>query len=628
MMDVFRRAAKGWAAKLLIGLLAMSFGVWGIADVFRGYHTGALATVGGEEVSAQEFTQAFNNALQNISSQTGQALSPEDARKFGIDRTVLSNLVQSAAIDDQARTLKLGVPDALIAAETAANPNFAGADGKFNPAEFKRLLEQNGMNEQMYLAAERRKRLSSAIIDAVKGDFTAPKGLVDALHRHRNEQRDARYFVVKTAASEIAAPNDSEIQKQYGDNPQSYTAPEYRTMAIIEADPATLAKKQVLTEDELKAGYEKHKGDYFTPEKRTVLQLTFPTEAEAKTAKDRLAKGEDFLAIAKERGVSEADATFADKTKGDFFDPAVADAAFALAEGSVSDPVKGAFAVTLLKIVKVSPEKQESLEEVKPKLSERLQLEKAMEEIQSIYNSVEDARAAQAKFEEVASRAGLTFQLIGPVDQAGRAKDGKEIVMPHGPELLKAAFASDVGVENDALSIEEGYVWYEVREVIPSAVKPLDTVKDQVTADIVAAKVRALSIDKARKLVDRLALGATLDNLAMEAGVAVQTAAGLKRNETSADFDAEAVNAVFNVAENGFAYALDGDGKGAKVIQSQAVLLPPFDDKSADAKAIADEIKGGVAGDVLASYLGALQKQVGVSINETLWRQISGTQTQ
>ena len=424
MMDVFRRAAKGWAAKLLIGLLAMSFGVWGIADVFRGYHTGALATVGGEEVSAQEFTQAFNNALQNISSQTGQALSPEDARKFGIDRTVLSNLVQSAAIDDQARTLKLGVPDALIAAETAANPNFAGADGKFNPAEFKRLLEQNGMNEQMYLAAERRKRLSSAIIDAVKGDFTAPKGLVDALHRHRNEQRDARYFVVKTAASEIAAPNDSEIQKQYGDNPQSYTAPEYRTMAIIEADPATLAKKQVLTEDELKAGYEKHKGDYFTPEKRTVLQLTFPTEAEAKTAKDRLAKGEDFLAIAKERGVSEADATFADKTKGDFFDPAVADAAFALAEGSVSDPVKGAFAVTLLKIVKVSPEKQESLEEAKPKLSERLQLEKAMEEIQSIYNSVEDARAAQAKFEEVASRAGLTFQLIGPVDQAGRAKDG------------------------------------------------------------------------------------------------------------------------------------------------------------------------------------------------------------
>ena len=628
MMDVFRRAAKGWAAKLLIGLLAMSFGVWGIADVFRGYHTGALATVGGEEVSAQEFTQAFNNALQNISSQTGQALSPEDARKFGIDRTVLSNLVQSAAIDDQARTLKLGVPDALIAAETAANPNFAGADGKFNPAEFKRLLEQNGMNEQMYLAAERRKRLSSAIIDAVKGDFTAPKGLVDALHRHRNEQRDARYFVVKTAASEIAAPNDSEIQKQYGDNPQSYTAPEYRTMAIIEADPATLAKKQVLTEDELKAGYEKHKGDYFTPEKRTVLQLTFPTEAEAKTAKDRLAKGEDFLAIAKERGVSEADATFADKTKGDFFDPAVADAAFALAEGSVSDPIKGAFAVTLLKIVKVSPEKQESLEEAKPKLSERLQLEKAMEEIQSIYNSVEDARAAQAKFEEVASRAGLTFQLIGPVDQAGRAKDGKEIVIPHGPELLKAAFASDVGVENDALSIEEGYVWYEVREVIPSAVKPLDTVKDQVTADIVAAKVRALSIDKARKLVDRLALGATLDNLAMEAGVAVQTAAGLKRNETSADFDAEAVNAVFNVAENGFAYALDGDGKGAKVIQSQAVLLPPFDDKSADAKAIADEIKGGVAGDVLASYLGALQKQVGVSINEALWRQISGTQTQ
>ena len=51
--------------------------------------------------------------------------------------------------------------------------------------------------------------------------------------------------------------------------------------------------------------------------------------------------------------------------------------------------------------------------------------------------------------------------------------------MPHKPELLKAVFSSDVGVENDAISLDDGYVWYEVREVIPSAVKPFDTVKDR-----------------------------------------------------------------------------------------------------------------------------------------------------
>jgi peptidyl-prolyl cis-trans isomerase D len=628
MMDVFRRAAKSWLAKVLIGVLAMSFGVWGIADVFRGYHGGALATVGTQEIEGTEFTQSLTRTLQNINQQTGQSLSVEDARRMGIDRQVLNNLIQSAAVDDQVRKLKLGIADSLIAAETAANPAFKGADGNFDKQEFLRILERNGMNEQMYLASERRQRLRQAISDAVDGDFATPKAMVDALYRDRNEQRDARYFVVKTADSEVTAPTDTEIDAQYKADPKAYTAPEYRTVAVITVAPADIAKKQTVSDDELKAGYEKYKADYFTPEKRTILQLTFPSLDEAKAAKDRIAAGTDFLAVAKERGVPEADATFADKVKTDFFDPAVADAAFSLPVGAVSDPIKGSFAVTLLKIVKVAPESQQSLDQVKPTLTERLQLEKALDEVQSVYNAVEDARAANTKFEDIASRAGLPFQLVGPVDQNGRGKDGKDLTLPHAPELLKAAFGSDVGVENDAISIEDGYIWYEVREVVPSAVKPLADVKDQVVKDIMASKVRLLSLQKVKALAERARTGATLEDLAKENAATIQTATGLKRNETSADFDAAAVQALFAVPENGFAYALEGDGRGAKVIQSSAVLLPPFDATSEEAKTIGDQLKQAMGGDVLAAYLGALQTKAGVSINDELWRQISGTQTQ
>ena len=52
MMDAMRNAGKTWVAKLLLGLLAMSFGVWGIADVFRGFGQGPLASVGEQEISA------------------------------------------------------------------------------------------------------------------------------------------------------------------------------------------------------------------------------------------------------------------------------------------------------------------------------------------------------------------------------------------------------------------------------------------------------------------------------------------------------------------------------------------------------------------------------------------------
>src|SRR5688572_7910124 len=115
MLDVFRNAAKGWTAKILIGLLAASFAVWGIADVFTGYRAGALATVGDQEISGDQFTRSFNQAVQNLASQSGQAFSAEDARRLGIDRSVLGNLIQSAALDAQAGELKLSVSNAAVA---------------------------------------------------------------------------------------------------------------------------------------------------------------------------------------------------------------------------------------------------------------------------------------------------------------------------------------------------------------------------------------------------------------------------------------------------------------------------------------------------------------------------------
>ncbi|MGQ0486680.1 MAG: SurA N-terminal domain-containing protein [Hyphomicrobiales bacterium] len=627
MLDVFRNAAKGWTAKILIGLLAASFGVWGIADVFTGYRAGALVTVGSEEVSAEEFTRAFNQALQNLASQSGQTFSAEEARRLGIDRSVLGNLIQSAALDAQGGSLELAVSDAGIAQEAMDNPAFKGSGGKFDPALFRRVLEQNGLNEAMYLASERRSKLRQALAETADGGLAAPRVLAEALHRYRNEERDVRYFIVKAAETEIAPPTDDEIKKHYEADPKSYTAPEYRRVAMMKAEPADIAAKLSLAEEELKAGYEKFKGDYFTPELRTVLQMSFPTLDEARKTKERLAAGADFLAIAKERGLTEADATLANKTKADFFDPKVAEQAFSLAEGAVSEPIEGNLAITLIKIVKATPEHQESFDDVKQKLGERLQFDRAREEVQSVYDAVEDARAAQTPFETIAERAGIPFQLAAAVDAAGRDKDGKDADIPHKAEVLKAAFESDVGVESDALSIGDGFIWYEVREVIPSALRPLDTVKDKVKADVIATKLKALALDKAKKLVERAASAVAFETLAQEASAEIKTAQGLKRNEAAADFDGPAVAAAFSVKENAITFALEGDGKGAKLIQPVAVRLTPFVAGSEAASKLADETKDGMAKDVLALYLGALQQELSVSINENLWRQIAGTQT-
>ena len=57
MLEMFRNAGKSWVAKILLLMLAGSFAVWGIQDIFGGFASTALATVGGQEISGQQYQQ-------------------------------------------------------------------------------------------------------------------------------------------------------------------------------------------------------------------------------------------------------------------------------------------------------------------------------------------------------------------------------------------------------------------------------------------------------------------------------------------------------------------------------------------------------------------------------------------
>ena len=628
MLDSMRNAAKSWLAKALLGILVVGFAIWGIPrDMIGNFMPKYLAQVGSQIVTPQQYERTLNRTLQGLSRQSGQNVTPEQAHAMGLDRKILDNMIQSAALDAEAAKLNLAVGDEAIVRDVQSNPAFAGADGKFSRAVFSRILEQNHLTEPGFLASEKQSRVRSLLTDAALGGLDMPRSFVEAEVRYRDEQRDASYFVVALAPSDIPAASADDLKKQYEQNPAAYTAPEYRAVALFKADPAVIADKIQLSDADLAAGYEAHKAEYATPETRTVQQITFPDLAAATAAKARIDGGEDFLKVAEAQGQKETDITFTDQPKSAFLDATVADAAFALKQGEVSAPVQGALSTALLRVTKVTPETQKTLADVKDELAKTLKLDKARDQIQSIYDAVEDARAQQTTFEDIAAKAGLPFQLVPAVSAAGQDKDGHDVDLPMKDELLKNVFGSDVGVENDALTMGDGYVWYEVREVIPSALRPFATVQDKVNADYTAAKLRELSAKKAEELVARGSSGIALSALAQEAKATVQKVEGIKRGETSDAFSGPAVLALFGAPEKGLAWAPEADGKGARVMQVDKILLPTFNAASADTKKLADEAAGTLSDDLMVGYTNALRDQAGVKINEALWRSVTGSST-
>ena len=69
---------------VVMGVLIVSFGVWGIADIFKGFGQSKLAKIGSTEISIEAFRQIYNDRLQQLSRQFGRPLTQEQARLFGL----------------------------------------------------------------------------------------------------------------------------------------------------------------------------------------------------------------------------------------------------------------------------------------------------------------------------------------------------------------------------------------------------------------------------------------------------------------------------------------------------------------------------------------------------------------
>ena len=97
MLRGIHKASSTWLGKavmaVVMGVIAVSFAIWGIGDIFRGFGRNAVATVGGTEISIEQFRQFYNDRLQQLGRQVGRPITPDEARARGLDRQLLAQLV-------------------------------------------------------------------------------------------------------------------------------------------------------------------------------------------------------------------------------------------------------------------------------------------------------------------------------------------------------------------------------------------------------------------------------------------------------------------------------------------------------------------------------------------------------
>lgn len=626
MMESLRRGASGWVAKIFLSILVFSFAIWGVADVFRGYGMSSLARVGKTEISAEEYRQALQTEINTLSARFGRRLTLEQARAFGIDNRVLSRLVGAAVLDATARDLGLAVPDTAIAEAIRNDQNFKGPDGKFNRNMFDEVLRQNGFSEGRYFAERKaaavREQLTEALVDGVAVPTTA----VDIIYRFREEKRAVAYLTLDPSKVQVPDADDAKLREYFELNKQSFAAPEYRKLNVLLVTTDEVKKLVPVSEAEVKAEYERDKEKYNDPEKRRVQQFSFPDIAAAERASAELANAKDIDETIKKLGMKESDISLGLLARSDFIDKKLADAAFSLEKGKVSKPVQGTFATAILRVTEIVPGKVRTFDDVKAQISDKLATERASREIQDLHDKIEEERNAGRTFREIADKFKLRLIEIAATDRDGKTPDGKP-ALEHAQvqRILAPAFAGEAGLERDAAELQDGFAWVDVSGVTPSRQRGFEEVTAAVKEQWRESERKKGLATAARGLVERIDKGETIEAIAKEQGLKVETANPFRRNEPPSGLTPAAVRQVFSLAEGKAASfeTADGASRGV-VVLTKIVPAPPME----KAEQVSSDLERQLQDDTLAQYLNALQNRIGVSVNEAVLKRTLGTDQQ
>ena len=631
MLEGLRAAQNNWIGKIIIGILmsfiVFSFAIWGIGDIFRNYGVGKVARVGTTDISAEAFRQAYQAELANIQRRNrGVAITNDQARAAGIPTAVMSRLVSDAALDEEARKMGLAISDDEMAKAIRNDPAFKNAAGAFDRDRFNEVLREAGYSEAGFVREQRRVYLRQEIAEAVGGAITAPKAVLDGLYRYSAETRSIDYIVLPvSAAGEIAPPTPEALQKYFDDRKSGFRAPEYRKLVTLAVTPATLAKPEAVSDEDAVKRYESVRAArYGTPEKRTLQQIVFAKTEEANEASAKIKSGARFEAIAEERKIAPADLDIGTRSRAEMFDQKTSEAAFALAEGAVSGPIVGAFGTALVRVTKIVPESFKPFADVAADLKRELAAERARAEVQAVYTKIEESRTAGKPLTEAARGAGLDVRVIDAIDQSGRDKAGAEVTgLTDGAALLRAAFASDIGVDNDTVQTRDrGYVWFEVTGIEPPRDRTLDEMRDEVRKNWLSDETSKRLVALSGELVRKIDTGVPITEIAAAQKAELRTMAEVKRSGT-ADLPGNVATQVFNSGD-GKAGSAVGEGDTRVVYRVTGTKTPPLDLAGETAKKMQTVLSQALTQDMLTEFAARLQSDAGVAVNEQIVRQATG----
>ncbi len=547
MLQELRDKAKSFVSYFLLVLLVLSFGIWGIEDIFRNAgQKDWIAKVGGTKIHPNLVSREFQNEVNQLRNLLGPEFNRAKARELGLLDRALTRLVTVTALNMETAYLGLNIPREQIIRTLEQTPQLRNPDGSFNARLFQSMIAQQGMNEASFIAAQKQIIARNLMMRGLTAPIMVPDAALNDLATAQAQKRVAE--IVRISAADLASvpPTKEQLQKYYEANKNNYQAPETRSFKLLVLSPGDAAAGVGVSEEDVKKAYEEHKDSYSVPEKRDVVQVVLADEEKANA----------FVTDAKQNGLPAAAKTAGLETvkldnlaKSDV-PPELADGIFGASANAVTGPIKTGLGWHVFVVKTIEGGKTPSFDDVKKEVRTRLQEEHSAEAMVQTANKVDDMLAGGKKLDEIAAALDLKVQSFEARDRNGIGADktGTSNKVPYPDDTLRAAFQYNEGEASPMIERKEGgYLVVEITKVSPAHVLEFSAVESRLKTDWQQNAKGELAKTRAEEIAKELKEGKALSSIT-GTGVNKSTSPAIAMDDTKQkDVPREVLAPLFNM---------------------------------------------------------------------------------
>ncbi len=544
LMQKIRNWATGWVAGAILGLIIITFAVWGINFADQGSEP-VVASVNGKDIKLRQFQQAYNNFREQMQKYTGKSLAAGEEtllKQQTLDKLIQDEIINQATIDNG-----LQISDVTIRKTVSEIEVFNNESG-FDRSAYERGVMQLGMTPAGFEQQLRLELMANQLQGAVTNSAFVSEKEAAQLTRITKQNRDIVYVVLPAEElKDSIVINDDEIAEYYNATSRGLSDPEQVKIAYLDLSVEQLAQGIEASEDELRTYYDNNKDKYDVQEQRKLNIIDFKLAPDAadeeveiafkKAGKIRemIASGISFTDIAeKHDDGSKPEMLLSEHgflTMG-VLPKEVDEAVFSLDEGQLSEVVRTDRGLHIFRVEGIKGGLKNTFENV----SEVVEKDYKKSEAEFKYFDLADKLVTLAyehvdTLEVAAEAVGIDIQ-----ESDYFSRDSANGIFAD-PKVLAASFdeeAIKTGHNSAAIELTNNQLLVlQVREHLPAKKKPLEDVKGQISQILKSRQASKLQKEKGQKILEQLKQGSDLEQVAAAVGFEWTNADAVTRDDVS-----------------------------------------------------------------------------------------------